>query len=72
MIQFMVDEKYMILWILQEIHLKKCMIVTEEYNNESMRMNEDSMICENNKEFKFKRFSEQCFKLCSYKYRKSA
>ena len=23
------------------------------------------MICENNKEFKFKRFSEECFKLCS-------
>ena len=47
------------------------MIGTEEFNNESMRMNADSMICENNKEFKFKSFSLECFKLCSYENRKT-
>ena len=29
-----------------------------------MRMNVASMICDKNKEFKFKSFSEECFKLC--------
>ena len=33
-----------------------CMISTEGSNNESMRMNEDSMMFYNIKEFKFKRF----------------
>ena len=33
------------------------MIGTEEFNNESMRMNAASMICGKNKEFKLKRFA---------------
>ena len=43
-----------------------CMIGTEESNNKSMRMNAASVICDNNKEFKFKSFAKKCFKLCSY------
>ena len=41
------------------------MIGTEESNNETMRMNAYSIICDKNKEFKFKGFSEECFKMCS-------
>ena len=37
---------------------KMCMIGTEEYNNESMRINEASMICDKSKEVKFKCFVE--------------
>ena len=33
-----------------------CMIGTEEYNNENIRINEASMICERKKEFQFKSF----------------
>ena len=43
-----------------------CMIATGKYNNWSMRMNAVSIICDNNKGLKFKSFSEECFKLCSY------
>ena len=42
------------------------MIFTEETNNEIMRMNTDSIICENNQEFEFKSFSEEYEILCSY------
>ena len=43
-----------------------CIICNEESNNESMMINAASMICDKNKEFKFKCFSEEFFKLCSY------
>ena len=50
----------------EKIYLKQnvCIIGTEEYNNEIMRMNTASMIYDKNKEFKFKSFSEKCFRLC--------
>ena len=48
-----------------------CMIVTEESNKYIMRMNSASMICEKNQELKFKMFAEECFKLCSYRNRKT-
>ena len=41
-------------------------IDTENYNIESMRINAASIICDNNKSFKFDFFAEECFKLCSY------
>ena len=41
-----------------------CMLDTGESNNESTRTNADSMIYDKNKEFKFKSFSEKCFRLC--------
>ena len=37
---------------------KKCLIGTLESNNKSMIINAASMISDNNKEFKFKSFSE--------------
>ena len=36
-----------------------------------MRMNSDSMTCDNNKEFKYKLFSKECFKLCSFENRQT-
>ena len=43
---------------------KMCKIVTEESNNESMRMKASSMIYYKNKELKLKILSEYCIKLC--------
>ena len=43
------------------------MIVTEESNNEILRMNSDSTICDKNQEFKFNGFAEECFNFCSYR-----
>ena len=48
-----------------------CMIGTEESNNESMIINADYMICDKNQEFKFKRFSEECFKVCLFENSKT-
>ena len=48
---------------------KMCMIGTEEYNYKITIMSAASMICDKNKEFKFKSFAEECFKLCSYENR---
>ena len=59
MIQVMRETKYIVLMDpTRHTSTKKCMIGTEEYNNKSMRMNETSIICDNNKEFKIKSFSE--------------
>ena len=41
------------------------MIGTEEYNNESMRMNSYSMICDTNRGLKLFFFAEECIKLCT-------
>ena len=41
-----------------------CMLGTEKYNNEIMRMNATSMICDKNKGLKFF-FSEECINFCS-------
>ena len=41
------------------------MIGTEEYNNEIMRTNTASMMCDNNKELKFNIFAEEFIKPCS-------
>ena len=41
------------------------MIGTAESDSESIRKNISSMICNKNKELKFKIFSKECTKLCS-------
>ena len=40
------------------------MISTEEANNKRIRINEASMICDKNKYFNFKSFSEERIKSC--------
>ena len=45
------------------------MIGNEAANNETMTMNESSTVCDTNREFILKRFTEQCIRLCYYKYR---
>ena len=50
MLQVMVEEKCMVLeYPTRNNEKKMCMIGTEEYNNESTRMNADSMICDKEK-----------------------
>ena len=48
-----------------------CIIGTEESNNERTKIHADSIICDKNKEFKFKCFDEECFKLFSYENRQT-
>ena len=47
------------------------MIGTEKPNNEIMRMNAASMICDKNQEFKFESFSKERLKLCLYENMKT-
>ena len=50
----MVEDKSMVLLDPKiNTYKKMCIIGTEEFNNESMRINVASMICDKNKEFKF-------------------
>ena len=45
--------------IVDTLKAKICMIGTEESNNESKRTNTYSMICDSNKEFKFKSLTKE-------------
>ena len=46
-----------------------CMIGTEDYNNEIMIMNADSMIYDRSKEFNLNFFSEEWVNFCLWKNR---
>ena len=50
---------------------KMRMIGTEDSKNENMRINAAYMICDKNQEFKFKRFAEECFKVCLFENSKT-
>ena len=52
-----------------QIKTKMYMLGTKESNNERIKTNAASMICDKNKEFKFKSFAEDCFNFFSYQGR---